>query len=252
MATKKETAEQKLLRLIETSQSQKSQGAGTPAAAKPPQPVAPLPKAPVAEKTANQEVASKVAQSVQGLGLPLESPKVKEIVKSVKHLGWRAPKINFGLRQVNALMAFVTLGVAIFTGLRLWQEWNFVAKTVQFDTDVKVNRKSESLLPMMKEVAHYLDAIKDRNIFKPYEKKDKVAEKPTGNRKVGSRIESLKLRGISWQDSAQTASIMLEDTSTGVTYFLQQGEQIREVTVKQIFADQVIMSFDGEETALKL
>ena len=51
------------------------------------------------------------------------------------------------------------------------------------------------------------------------------------------QTKDLKLVGISWLDSAESASAMIENTQSGVTYFLKSGEQINSVTVKQIFAD---------------
>ncbi len=251
MAAKKETAEQKLLKLIENSKGQKD---APPAA----QSSAPSDSVtPVAPPVASEQVAMKVAQSVRSPALPgIALPVFLQNLGGVfKKGGAPGAMVGLGLRQVNSLLTLTTVAVMFFFTGKLFLGWSQMNQQISFLLDGKVTRtgEREQLIPLTKDVAYYLDLVQTRNIFKPYEKKQGKETKFTGdNRVVASKTEHLKLRGISWLDSAETASAIIEDADSGMTYFLKQGDQVKDVTVKTIYADQVIMSYEGEEIAIKL
>ena len=50
----------------------------------------------------------------------------------------------------------------------------------------------------------------------------------------------------------ETASIMIENIETKKTYFFKTGEQLEGVTVKTIYTDRVVFSYENEETTIKL
>ena len=72
------------------------------------------------------------------------------------------------------------------------------------------------------------------------------------NQKIHDLASKLKLVGISWLDSAETASIMMEDTESGITYFVGQGEKVKELTVKKIYTDRVVLTYEDQEVTIKL
>jgi type II secretory pathway component PulC len=44
---------------------------------------------------------------------------------------------------------------------------------------------------------------------------------------------------------------MIEDTAEQKTYFLSTGENLKNITVKKIFKDKVILNRDGQEFELR-
>ena len=53
-------------------------------------------------------------------------------------------------------------------------------------------------------------------------------------------------------DTPESASALVENTISGVTYFLRRGEKINDVLIEDIFAESIIVSFQGEEMEMKL
>ena len=45
---------------------------------------------------------------------------------------------------------------------------------------------------------------------------------------------------------------MVENQISGVTYFLGQGERINDVMIESIYADSIVVSYQGEEIEMKL
>ncbi|NLE65762.1 MAG: hypothetical protein GX606_07615, partial [Elusimicrobia bacterium] len=76
------------------------------------------------------------------------------------------------------------------------------------------------LMPQAKGVAFYVDQIASRNLFKPYEKP--VRSDETGEDGLISRkMAKYKIVGIAWLDLPESATVMLEDSSSGLTRFLR-------------------------------
>lgn len=234
---KKETAEQKLLKIIESSS-----GAQAPAA--------PAPGANVAEQ---------IASSVKSTGMPNIS--LTSLLAPLANLfGGKLPSaalpISFGINEFNKiLLAGVTLAAILFF-VNLSGEIRLLKKKVDFSAEAKVKtaETNENFLPQVKQISDYLSNIQRRNIFIPFEKKVVVLtpEAAVEMQAISVVTKNLKLVGISWIDSADSAQALIEDTQNGTTYFLRAGEKINDVTVKAIFADRIIFSYQGEELVVKL
>lgn len=260
MTAKKETAEQKLLKLIENSDPQKTTAASQSASSNPAKAVpggsptteTSLPSTNDSAKDPGANVALKVAQSVQGAGL--SAPNfLKNFSFGFGKKGLSGPSLAFGLREINLSLMLASATVAAILAFRLIAGFSLIHKKISFELDNRIARDGEVFTPTIPDANYYLDVVQSRNIFKPYEKKDNVlANMASGTKKIAGKTEKLKLRGISWFDSAESASVMIEDTETGVTHFLKQGEKVNDVTIKTIFADQVILGYEGEELSIHL
>lgn len=234
----KETAEQKLLKIIEAAESPSAAAAKGASAA-----------APAAS-------VQDVAASVKGIGVSAPGlPFIPQLIETVKGILSGKTPIVFGLKEFNrVLMAAIALFVVVFVN-------NFLSgvKFSKQDIAVKSDNKSaplpENFLPEFKDAGEYLTALTRRNIFQPYEKKiveEEDLAKSEPIKKIIERTKELKLVGISWLDSEDSASALIENTTSGVTYFLRTGEKINSVTVKKIFADAVILTMDDEELEFRL
>ena len=241
----KETAEKKLLKLIESTQSQETATA-TPDAA-----------AATAVPAANE--AQKVLDSVRGSGiskLKLSLPPFfGQMLGFFKGGGLTlAGPGSFGLKDINKVLPVGIVVVAGFLFLSFFSGWNKVNKGINFPAEAPPANKDE-FAPHFRELQEYIGAIARRNIFQPFEVKaaeTETAGAETAMTPMDEHTKDLKLVGISWLDTPESASAMFENTQSGVTYFLKSGEQINNVTVKQIYADSVVITFGGEEMEMRL
>jgi hypothetical protein len=200
---KKETAEEKLLKIIEATKKAKGGAAGAPVVVAAPKP--------------------------SGL----------QVVFSPR---------NINMVLIAAVLAgFLFLVYQIKTGISLLNE----EVSISADGSLPSNLAAASL-PQTKDVVYYIDKVSSRNIFQPYEKKTDTAAAPAGDTALKSRISKYKLVGVAWLDVPESATVMLENTTTHETRFLREGEKIDDVTVKTIFTDRVVFSYANEEITVKL
>jgi len=238
----KETAEQKLLRLIEQG------GGGQTPAAPAPQPHA----APAAQQT---------LQAVQAVGgsfaLPDVFSKINAVLKAVVP---SAPRGGFGVREINKILALAVVSMAVFFTLNMTRGLRDARQTVSFKEPRPVKVSPENILPQFPDLQRYVQAVSPRNIFNPFEKKAVepaavTASVPAAVPSAARLLEkagALKLVGVSWLDSPDSASAMIENVTSGVTYFLRSGEMIDGMVVKSIYADSIVLEMDGERMELKL
>ncbi len=129
-----------------------------------------------------------------------------------------------------------------------------MGKKITFSVEAKAVPADMNFVPQVKAVSDYLSSVDRRNIFQPYEKKevDVSQESSAGSTELSVIAKNLKLVGISWSDSAASACAMIEDTRSGITRFVKEGEMMNEVTLKKIYADRVVVSLGAEELTIKL
>jgi hypothetical protein len=200
---KKETAEQKLLKIIEATK--KAQDSSSVAAT-----------ASVGKRTAGR-------------------------------LAVRMQQWNY-LLMAAVLASVLYLGYEVHNGMLLLQE-NF---SVSVDTSASAAALN-LFVPQVKSLSYYLDKIGSRNIFQPFEKKDTGGSGTTTAKAVlEKKMQKFKLVGVAWLDMPESATVMLEDTSNGVTRFLREGEKLEDVTIKTIYTDRVVVGYENEEIVIKL
>ncbi len=236
----KETAEQKLLKLIELSDAQ-----GTGEAPKPAAPKAPDPQ--------------QVLQAVQSVGGAVSlPPALSGFMAAIKNFVGTVPRDgHLGIREVNAILVAAVIFVVIIFGLNVSNGFKRANSPIVFSQPEGVSFSVGNLLPQFKALQDYVGTISFRNIFQPYEKK--VVEAETEEQQavklfeqIDSKTKGLRLVGVSWFDTAESASAMVENTDSGVTYFLRAGEKVNGATVEAIYSDSIVLEFQGERLELKL
>ena len=241
---KKETAEQKLLKIIEASQG--------PLAAT----AAPAPAAPTAP-AAGQQTAREIAHAVKNSGVPSLSNLLSPLSGLLKGIFPASPgTFAFGPREINKILFLgVAVAVCAFT-INLFSGARLLKQKVVFELDTKTVSSEGRFFPSVVAITGYLADIQKRNIFQPYEKKETAEGGETAPQSALTRIATMtknfKLVGISWLDSPESASAMIEDSRTGITHFLKVGEQINNVVIKNIYQDRVVLGFENEEVTIRL
>ena len=247
----KESAEQKLLKLIEASDSS-GKSAGSEASAS------------AGESASVNPAAQKMFQAVHDVGVSgVALPAgINNLLDSIKGIfsGKSAPAL--GLRSFNHVLALGVVALAFFLAVDFTKNMNSSQSEIRRILGGGLTSTAESndqlFLPIIKDFNEYAKAIERRNIFQPYEekvaeaKKESSPEEKLGIGKISEQTKDLKLVGISWLDTPDSASAMIENTASGTTYFLGQGDNIQSVTVKKIFADSIVVSDGQEEMEIKL
>ncbi|MDP8264961.1 MAG: type II secretion system protein N [Candidatus Aceula lacicola] len=234
---KKETAEQKLLKIIEGDSETPEQSSG--------------------EQTSDQsqQVAQEVASAVKGTGVSAP-PIFSAVLDRMRDLQIPIPSLkSLGLREANFVLMVMIIFSVLILGSVYQSETKNMSNNLNFVEDVIKPKiaKAVSIMPEYQNLASFLETILTRNIFRPYEEKESEVANgiPLGTQKIALKLEKLKLVGISWLDMPNSASAMVENAD-GMTYFLKEGENINQVTIKAIYADRVVFSFEDQEMEIRL
>jgi hypothetical protein len=162
-------------------------------------------------------------------------------------------KMQFSVKMLNTLLVIGIVVCLAMLGYEFQSGSALMHKQVDFSLDQPSTRHSLDLSESKpKDIAYYAQKISERNIFKPYEKevldKTNAPVKPT----LAKKLSKYKLVGVAWLDLPETASVMFEDTASGGTLFLREGEKLDDVTIKAIYTDRAVLSYENEEITIKL
>lgn len=194
-------------------------------------------------------------------GLSLFSPRVwisrGSFIKHKFQKWAKAPKgpqldiktINRILEVMFLVLGFCLIGTLYTSALRFKKAPDFKVKALQ-KTAQSENLQDSSIFKTP--LAHYLEKISARDIFKMGPKKRETPPLQNTGNAQGSRIleatQHLKLVGISWSNDPDA---MIEDTRAIKTFFVKRGQMIGDIRVQAIFKDKVILTYSGEEIELK-
>jgi len=232
---KKETAEQKLLRIIEDGSGAAAASTGAPQVAM------------------ASNAAQDVAVAVKGAGVSIP-PVFAILADKLQAMTGTLLGKTFGLKQINTILIILIVCAGVALGIFYKSESTMIDKAIDFSKTLEPSDAAGMIrvLPQYEPLASFLEVILKRNLFRPYEKKEEViADAPTGSEKVAAKVKEFKLVGISWLDAPDSASIMVEKAD-GATIFLKAGDTVSDVLVKKIFADRVIFSYDDQEMEVRL
>lgn len=159
---------------------------------------------------------------------------------------------QFSIGMFNGILVMVILGCLAILGYELQSGNQLLRQQVDFDLSGVGAHVDDISAPKPRDISFYAQKIGLRNIFKPYEKeqmdKVSVASKPD----IAKKLSKYKLVGVAWLDLPESASVMVEDTTNGMTYFLREGEKLDDVTIKSIYTDRAVFGYENEEITIKL
>ena len=165
----------------------------------------------------------------------------------------RPSRLAVTVRQINFFLMVCVVASLFFLGYEVHGGLSLLGQDVNISVDGQGARGTPNVFAQTnKNLSYYLEQINARNIFKPYEKITTGTEIPSGQAALEKRMSKYKIVGVAWLDTPESATVMLEDTSTRMTHFLREGEKIEDVTVKAIYTDRVVVSYANEEMVIKL
>ena len=154
----------------------------------------------------------------------------------------------------------VLIGVILIVAILLFNEVRtgmmLLDKGVHFSGVNKIVSQSdadENFFPVVEGLSFYLFGVKRRNLFQPFQPAIKnIVDVSEKNQRIAQKTANLRLVGVSWLDSVETASVMIENVDKKTTYFLQKGEKIEGgITIKTIYADSVKLGYENEEIIIR-
>lgn len=164
----------------------------------------------------------------------------------------RSSRFAISIQQVNFLLIVCAVASLLFFAYQINSGMALLGEDVNISAEGQGSKGSPNIfVQQTKNFSYYLDQISVRNIFKPYEKVATPGA-PSGQAALEKRMSKYKIVGVAWLDTPESATVMLEDTSTRMTHFLREGEKIEDVTVKTIYTDRVVVSYANEEMVIKL
>ncbi len=160
------------------------------------------------------------------------------------------------VRIANRVLIVLFVIAVILVLNELVSGQNFLSKSQNIQIDQKTPRSitSESnMLPEFSEVDYYIAEAKKRNIFQPFKEGDtkNVVKVSSDNQNMADQVRKLRLVGISWFDTVESASVMIEDIDNKTTHFLMKGDKMGDIYVKTIYADSVKLGYDNEEIIIR-
>jgi len=158
------------------------------------------------------------------------------------------------VQQFNYLLLLAVMVGAIYCAYEISNGMALLNKN--FSVRVAAASHADALnlfVPQVKSLSYYLDKINSRNNFQPFEKKEAAAQGAvTAKAVLEKKTQNFKLVGVAWLDMPESATVMIEDKSNGVTSFLKEGDKLEDVTIKTIFTDRVVIGYENEEMVIKL
>ena len=180
--------------------------------------------------------------------------------------GWIAKtlarqKPTLDIKEVNIILTVVVAGLIIYLAINWVDATNKSKEIFNLVSQPSIAEgKTNPFLPvsLLKDLAYYSQKVNSRNIFKldpkvisSEEESETVEEKiVTPKDELLKLIEPLVLVGVSWSDDPIA---MIENTETKTTYFLKRNQEVdKNIKIRQIFIDKVILEYKGTQVELKL
>ncbi|HPS20036.1 MAG TPA: hypothetical protein PKY78_03480 [Candidatus Omnitrophota bacterium] len=156
---------------------------------------------------------------------------------------------SISLSDVKNFVVFLTLVAGAWVVIAFAQGFialeNIPKFAVATESQTEVSEKTFA----MDDFAHYSEVIGGRNIFKAAQKKaDGAAAVPILN----TLAQNLKIVGLSWFPEKSQRFAMIEDSNTGITYFLAEGDSLLSFVVYKIGKSSVTLRYRGGEQEVEL
>lgn len=202
-------------------------------------------------------MASPQQTAEQKLLKMIESAGAAEVKTKTEQRVLKKQSLLTTLKSVNKILSLGVLLAAAYLVFEIFHGLQVLNQDISFSADVKASKKVfgvETAVPEFPKASFYLSSVSRRNIFQPIDtERTKTVVSSDKNSKLARLTQNLKLVGVSWLDSVDSASVMIEDMDKKETHFLQKGEKIgdTDIIVKTIYADSAVLGYGNEEITIR-
>lgn len=196
----------------------------------------------------------KDAENKEKLPPPVKNINAKQAKEAVASNGWFEFLDRSGwlgrIEKISLINRVLTIIVVIVLGYLIYEFIFAEPEKIEIESSAAVEKsetKSEEQLAQMSEYSHYSSKIGTRDLFKPLEIQE--AEKQQTTTAFAELVKNLALIGIISGPSPQA---IIEDKAAQKTYFLNEKDRIGDVIIKKIGENSVTLSYQEEETELRL
>ena len=166
---------------------------------------------------------------------------------------------HINLKMINQVLVGILVGLFIVMVYVTFRQRPEVSSVMAAVSNIKIMDIEPKSIIMFKELPFYLDEMTKRNIFEAFQEAKAVVKAvapeepppppPPPKVTIEEKAKNFKLMGISWGDNPKA---IIRDTTNQSMYFVDAGEKIKgtDLTVKEIFKDQVVISSEGDEMSM--
>jgi len=215
-----------------------------------------------AEGSAERELLAAIEGREEGAADPpkLQKTKIAQAAGKVDSMGNKlvflidnlkegisSGAYEVSLQDVTKTLVWVMIFLAAWLVITFTKGFMSLENIPRFDvSSAKISSRAaaEKALPIA-DYTYYADVLLGRNIFKVVEKQAE-AQAPAVPQ-INSLAENLKIAGLSWTPGQDDRSAMIEDTKTGITYFLREGDSISYFEIHKILKNSVILRYQDQE-----
>jgi len=160
----------------------------------------------------------------------------------------RGIRTKSNLKNLNKVLLVLCMGLFVYSLSGFIFQDASIQRLYTKASYKKYSISTEEAEQTPKAFLYYLEMVQRRNVFNPIElAREILEEKVVIKKDVSQIIKKLILVGISWSNEPVA---MIEDEEKHRTYFLKKGDIIRDMEVKEILDDRVILFYEGHDLEL--
>ncbi len=241
MVQRKPTPEEQLLKLIEQSESGKAHAESSP-------------KTEAVKKTS----PANKSNNLPSFGLGKLQGFFEYLKGGLGKKNTSSPAAVLDIPHANRLLMVLVAGAALYLGIDLIfsrPDRAFLSTVSTSDAIYSAGMKNANQQSL--DISVYQQALQKRNPFLSPEAQvaaeaaetgaGSAAAPAAGQGTVAEALQGVKLVGISWSEQPLA---MIEDVSTGRTFFVRKGQEFNGVKVQEITQEKVNVTFEGQEGEL--
>ena len=160
----------------------------------------------------------------------------------------RGIRIKSNLKNLNKALLVLCMSLFVYSLSGFIFQDASIQRLYTQASSKKYSISTEEAEQTPKAFLYYLEMVQRRNVFNPIElAREILEEKVVIKKDVSQIIKKFILVGISWSNEPVA---MIEDQEKHKTYFLKKGDIIRDMEVKEILDDRVILFYEGSDLEL--
>jgi type II secretory pathway component PulC len=160
-------------------------------------------------------------------------------------------KKTITLKAVNQAIVALCVLTSLYLIFDFWMGMPNSSMIQRLEKAAKKANVGNISIEALNPLSLYLNEATQHNIFslaEPAAPEVPVPAQPAVSETLKNMVQTFRVVGIIWSDVPQ---VIIEDSKEGRTYSLNRGSMLKDVRVKEILRDRVILSYDNQEIELR-